>query len=167
MISLVVAASEDNAIGRNGGLPWSLPNDMKFFKNTTWGMVVIMGRKTFESMGKPLPGRINIVITRDAHWKADGVIASGSLKEAYLEAEKTNCNELFIIGGGDIFKQSMEGADRIYMTRVHTRFLDADVFFPVINEREWELKSNHDFEADKKHPYAYSFQIWEKRKNGQ
>ena len=160
-ISLIVAASENNAIGKANKLIWHLPNDMKFFKNTTWGMPLIMGRKTYESMDKPLPGRINIVITRQKDWKAEGVVVVSDLQHSIEKAKETNCKEIFIAGGGEIFKQSMELADRIYMTRVHA-VLDGDTFFPEIDESKWALVSNEDRETDEKHKYAYSFQIWEK-----
>ena len=107
-ISLVVAASENNAIGKNNQLLWNLPNDLKFFKNTTWGMPVIMGRKTFESVSKILPGRFNIVITTQPNWNFDGALVANSLQDALDKALVTNCNEAFIIGGGEIYKQSME-----------------------------------------------------------
>ena len=160
-ISLLVAASENNAIGKNNQLLWHLPNDMKFFKNTTWGMAVVMGRKTYESVDKPLPGRFNIVITRQADWKAAGVTGAADLQDALQKAKETNCNEVFVIGGGEIYKQSIEIADKIYMTRVHAGF-EADTFFPEIDERKWQLVANQDFGVDEKHKYAYSFQTWEK-----
>jgi dihydrofolate reductase len=162
MISLIVAAAKNNAIGKNNQLLWHLPNDLKFFKNTTWGTVVIMGRKTFESVNKPLPGRINIVITRQAEWKAEGVIVSTDLNDALQKAAATNCKEYFIIGGGEIYKQSIAMAGKIYLTRVHAS-LEGDTFFPAIEENEWELVSNEDFKADEKHAFAYSFQIWKKK----
>lgn len=163
MISLIAAAAENYAIGRDNQLLWTLPNDMKFFKNTTWGMPVVMGRKTYESLGKPLPGRINIVITRNTDWKAEGVLVAKDITEAITIAEVSNCKEIFVIGGGEIYWQSMTVADRIYLTRVHTEFPDADTYFPDIEEAEWKLISNEDFEQDGKHAYAYSFQIWEKK----
>jgi dihydrofolate reductase len=159
MISLIVAAAENNAIGKNNQLLWHLPNDLKFFKNTTWGMPVIMGRKTFESVNKPLPGRFNIVITRQAGWKADGVIVATDLQDALKKAAETNCKEFFIIGGGEIYKQAYETADKIYLTRVHTT-IDGDTFFPAVDESKWKLTSSQDFESDEKHKYAYSFQKW-------
>src|SRR5687768_10098313 len=119
MISLVVAAASNNAIGKNGQLLWHLPKDLKFFKNTTWGMPVLMGRKTFEAVGKPLPGRINIVITNQQNWNVAGVQVAKNLEEAMQAASKTNCKEVFVIGGGEIYKQTINNADRIYMTRVH------------------------------------------------
>ena len=160
-ISLVVAASENNAIGKNNQLLWHLPNDLKFFKNITWGFPVIMGRKTFEAVNKPLPGRTNIVITTKQDWQAASVIAVGTIKEAIAKAAETNSKQAFIIGGGEIYKQSMDIADIIYITRVHAD-LAGDTFFPVIEESKWRLTSNQDFEADEKHAYSYSFQIWEK-----
>lgn len=162
MISLIVAAAENNAIGKNNQLLWHLPNDLKFFKNTTWGMPVIMGRKTFESVNKPLPGRFNIVITRQPGWKADGVIVATDLQAALQKATETNCKEIFIIGGGEIYKQAFEMANKIYLTRVHTN-IDGDTFFPKVDETEWQLKSTHDFEANEKHQFAYSFQTWVKK----
>lgn len=163
IISLVVAAAENNAIGKDNQLLWHLPNDLKFFKNTTWGMPVIMGRKTFESVNKPLPGRFNIVITRQTDWKADGVIVAADLKDAIAKAAETNCKEVFVIGGGEIYKQAMDIANTIYITRVHAVIEDADTFFPVIDESKWALVDNEDFESDLKHRYAYSFQKWERK----
>src|SRR6478609_7668884 len=129
VISLIVAASTNNVIGKDNQLLWSLPNDMKFFKNTTWAMPVLMGRKTYESLGKPLPGRLNIVITRQKDWKAEGTIVVNSLEEAIKAAAAADYKEAFIIGGGEIFKESMQSiADRIYVTRVDA-VLDGDAFF--------------------------------------
>ncbi len=162
MISLIVAAAENNAIGKNNQLLWHLPNDLKFFKNTTWGMPVIMGRKTFESVNKPLPGRFNIVITRQQGWNAEGVIVATDLNDAVKKAGESNCKETFIIGGGEIYKEGFEIADKIYLTRVHAN-IDGDTFFPVINEDKWRLTSSQDFTTDEKHAFAYSFQVWERR----
>lgn len=160
MISLIVAASTNNAIGKNNRLLWHLPNDLRFFKNTTWGMPVVMGRKTFEAVNKPLPGRFNIVITRQPGWHVAGVIVAADLDDALQKAAETNCKEIFIIGGGEIYKQSLERADKIYMTRVHAD-LDGDTFFPAIDATKWQLTFNQDHEADEKHLYPYSFQTWE------
>ncbi len=166
LISLIVAAAENNAIGKNNQLLWHLPNDLKFFKNTTWGMPVIMGRKTYESIAtEPLPGRINIVITRQQEFdpKKEDVWIVNTLEEAIEKAKTTDCNEIFIAGGGEIFRQAMSVADRIYMTRVQAVFGDATIFFPSINEGEWKLSSRHDFPADGKHAYSYSFQVWDRK----
>jgi len=162
MISLIVAAAENNSIGKNNQLLWHLPNDLKFFKNTTWGMPVIMGRKTFEAVNKPLPGRFNIVITRQSGWKADGVIVAADLEDALQKAAETNCKEIFIIGGGEIYKQAFDKAQKIYLTRVHAH-IEGDTFFPVIDESKWQLGSVQEFSADEKHAFAYSFQTWLKK----
>ncbi len=161
MISLIVAAAENNAIGKNNQLLWHLPNDLKFFKNTTWGMPVIMGRKTFEAVNKPLAGRFNIVITRQKDWSAEGVNVAADLADALKKAAETNCKEAFIIGGGEIYKQGIEIAGKIYITRVHAS-LAGDTFFPVIDENKWKLTSSQDFTADDKHAFAYSFQTWQR-----
>ena len=164
-ISLVVAAAENNAIGRNNKLLWHLPNDLKFFKNTTWGMPVVMGRKTFESINsQPLKGRLNIIITRQKHFTAEGAVVVHDLDDAAFIAQEHDYKELMVLGGGEIYKEAIKIADRIYLTRVHHLFEDADTFFPKINEHEWALLNNKDFPADEKHAYAYSFQVWERRK---
>lgn len=163
IVSLIVAASENNAIGKNNQLLWHLPNDLKFFKNTTWGFPVIMGRKSFEAVSKALPGRTNIVVTTRPDWKAADTITVASIEEGIQKAiAASNSKQIFIIGGGEIYKQSMDIADTIYMTRVHAQ-LDGDTFFPVIDENKWQLTNNQDFEADEKHAYPYSFQIWKKK----
>jgi dihydrofolate reductase len=161
IISLVVAASTNNAIGKNNQLLWNLPNDMKYFKNVTWGMPVIMGRKTFESLGKALPGRKNIVITRQPGWSAKGVVVVNSLDDAIFVAKETDAKEIMVIGGGEIFRMVFEKAKRIYITRVKAE-LEGDTFFPRIDPKIWHLVSQKDHEADEKHAYAYSFQVWEK-----
>jgi len=160
MISLIVAASTNHAIGKNNQLLWHLPNDLKFFKNTTWASVVIMGRKTFESVNKPLPGRINIVITRQKDWNADQVIKVNDLETALDEARKTNCKEIFIIGGGEIYRSSMQLADRIYLTRVHT-MIDGDTFFPELDHASWRLTSSSSFKSDEKNAFDHDIEIWD------
>ena len=162
IISLIVAASENNVIGIENKLPWHQPEDLKFFKNTTWGMPVAMGRKTFEAVGKPLPGRMNIVITRDKFWHSPGAITVGSIADAVTEATDAGYKEIFITGGGEIFLQSMLLADRIYLTRIHAD-IKGDAFFPEINEAEWELTGVKDFKADEKNKYDMSFETWQKR----
>lgn len=161
MISLVVAVSENNAIGKNNQLLWHLPNDLKFFKNTTWGGVVIMGRKTFESVNKPLPGRTNIVITKQSNWSAENVIVVNSVSDAIQNAKDLNFKEIFIIGGGEIYKECMLLADKIYLTKVHTT-IEGDTFFPELQMNQWELISNKEFTSDEKHEFDYSFQEWVK-----
>ena len=158
-----MAASENNVIGKNNQLLWHLPKDMKFFKNVTWAMPVVMGRKTFESMGsKPLAGRKNIVITRKPGWKAEGVSVVNSVDAAVALATELNYKEIFIIGGGEIYMIAYDRANKIYMTRVHAE-LEGDTYFPVIEKDDWRLVSNVDNPADEKHAYAFSFQLWEKK----
>lgn len=162
--SLVVAASDNNAIGKQNKLLWHLPNDLKFLKNVTWGMPVVMGRKTFESVNsKPLPGRINIIITRQKGFEAPGVVVVNSLKDAQFFASENDYNELMILGGAQIYEEAMPKAGRIYITRVHAFFEDADAFFPDIDEKKWQRVSQQTFEADEKHAYPYSFEVWERR----
>ncbi|RYF82224.1 MAG: dihydrofolate reductase [Chitinophagaceae bacterium] len=162
MISLIVAASENNAIGKNNQLLWHLPKDLKFFKNCTWGMVVIMGRKTFESVGKPLPGRLNIVVTSNEAWKAEGVQTAASLQDAIQKATFANFKEIFIIGGGEIYRQALPIAHKVYLTRVHAT-IEGDTFFPALDEAAWELTHKDELKADEKHAYDFSFEVWNKR----
>jgi dihydrofolate reductase len=161
-ISFIVAVSENNVIGKDNKLPWHLPADMKYFKNITWAMPVIMGRKSFESLGKPLSGRKNIVITRNKNWKADGVRIVQSIDQAITLAAQTDAKEIFITGGAEIFKAALPSADKIYLTRIHGNF-DGDTFFPELTKDEWELTSNRDCEPDAKNLYALSFQVWERK----
>ncbi len=164
ILSLIVAVSANNVIGKDNKLPWHLPNDLKYFKNTTWAMPIIMGRKTFESIGKPLPGRTNIVISRNTDWKADGIKSVQSLDQAIELSNRLQVKELFIIGGAEIFNTSLPLARRIYLTRIHQEF-DGDVFFPNVNEENWTLVSNRDCEPDEKNAFKHSFQIWERKSN--
>ena len=166
IISLIAAASTNNVIGKDNKLLWHLPNDMKFFRNTTWGMPVIMGRKTYDALaGEPLPGRFNFVITRNRSWdpRNEKVKVVDSLAGAVEAAGETDAKEVFVIGGGEIYQQSMAIADKIYLTRVHT-VVEGDAYFPVIDETLWQLTSDLDFPVDEKHAYAYSFQLWERKK---
>ena len=162
ILSFIVAASENNVIGKNNKLPWHLPTDMKYFKNVTWGMPVIMGRKSFEALGEPLKGRTNIVVTRKKNWKADGVQTAQSIDQAIIFASQSDAKEIFIIGGGEIFQAALPTADKIYLTRVHENF-EGDAFFPELNYHEWELVNNRDCDADEKNAYALSFQVWQRK----
>lgn len=166
IISLIVAASINNVIGKDNRLLWHLPDDMKYFKNTTWGMPVVMGRKTYEALaGEPLPGRFNFVITRNKDWDPGRQKAkvAPDLATALKMAEETDCKETFVIGGGQIYAEAMSLADKIYMTRVDT-VLEGDTWFPIIDEKVWELTDERGFPADGKHAFGYSFQIWERKK---
>jgi dihydrofolate reductase len=162
ILSSVVAASTNNVIGKDNQLLWRLPNDMKFFKNTTWGMPVIMGRKTFESLGKPLTGRTNIIITRQAGYAPEGTFTAPDLEAAIALAADADAKEAFIIGGGEIYRLALPYTQRIYLTRVHT-IVEGDTYFPAFSEKEWELLSELNFMADDKHAYDYSFQVWQRK----
>jgi dihydrofolate reductase len=163
IINMVVAAAENNVIGKDNRLLWNLPNDMAFFKNVTWGMPVLMGRKTYESLGTPLKGRTNIVITTSKSFEPGaGVIVVNSINEAIEAARVTDAKECYVIGGGEIFKQTMTIAHGIYMTRVHVS-LPGDTFFPSINGDEWKKASSTTFEADERHAYSYTFEFWQRK----
>jgi dihydrofolate reductase len=159
IISLIVAASENNAIGKSNEMLWHLPEDLKFFKNTTWGMPVIMGRKTFESVGKPLPGRTNIIVTTNRHWSAENTFTTTSIEDAIKVANETNAKEIFITGGGEIYKQTLPIADKVYLTRVHT-VIDGDAFFPEIDLNTWEISFEKHVKADEKNKFDMTFQTW-------
>lgn len=156
MIKIIVAMSKNRVIGNNNELIWKLSSDLKRFKDITTNNHVVMGRKTYESIGKPLPNRRNIIITRNLEYEADGCIIVSSLEEALLV---TN-NDCFIIGGGEIYNQSIELADRIYLTLVHKEF-EGDTTFPELG-KEWAKMDRKDFEADEKNEYDYSFIEYER-----
>lgn len=162
-ISLIVAVSTNHAIGKDNQLLWNLPNDMRFFKNSTWAMPVLMGRKTFEALGKPLPGRFNIVITRQNDWKPEGTAVVHSLEEGINAAYAANYKDVMIIGGGQIYKEAIQVADKIYLTRVDA-VLEGDTSFPELDRSIWHKTSEESFPSDEKHAYAYHFQIWERTK---
>lgn len=161
-ITLVVAASENNAIGLNNQLLWHLPKDMRFFKNTTWGMPILMGRKTFESMGsKPLNGRLNIIITRNKNWVSEDVTVVHTMEEAIALATKFSYNELLVIGGGEIYEMALPIAQKIWLTRVHTT-IEGDVYFPTLNA-DWEMVSSTQNAADEKHKFSFDFECWKRK----
>lgn len=164
MISLIVAVAKNNVIGNSNTLPWHLPADMKFFKEKTTGHCVISGRKNYESIPekfRPLPNRTNIVITRQTDYKAPGAIVVHSLEAAIKKAEETGDQEIFIIGGAEIFKQSMRYADRLYLTRIHHSF-DGDVFFEGPDTGEWEEVQSFQGVMDDKNKYPHDFIVFEK-----
>lgn len=162
IVSAIVAVSRNNAIGRNNEIPWYLPADLKYFKKTTLDHHIIMGRKSFESIGRPLPKRTNIVITRDPFFVATGCIVVHSIEEALEVAAANGEEETFIIGGGEIYRQSWKYLDRIYLTAVDTE-VEGDVFFPEIDENEWQEVSREAHKADDKNPFDYTFFVLEKR----
>lgn len=161
-VSLIVAAAHNGAIGKGGAMPWHLPADLKHFKNITWGLPVIMGRKTFDSLGKALPGRTNIVITRQENWNpSSDVIVVADTITALSKAKECGVKEVVIIGGGEIYNLFFELATRIYLTRVDAS-PDADTFFSSFHPQDWKLVSQLDREADSKHAFNFSFQVWER-----
>ena len=159
MIALIVAIDQNNAIGKDNQLLWHLPKDLSFFKNVTSGNAIIMGRKTFESIGKALPNRRNIVISTQKDLQYAGAEITSSLNAAIELVGNADC---YIIGGGSIYQQSLTLVDRLYITKVAAKF-DADTFFPTINWDEWTLVSKEDHPADEKHAYAFSFCVYDKK----
>ena len=158
-ITIIAAIAENNALGKNNDLIWHLPADLKRFKKTTTGHHIIMGRNTFESIGKPLPNRTTVIITRNPDYKVEGCIVVNSLEKA-LEIAK-NDETPFIIGGAQIYKQAISIADKLDITEVHHSF-DADVFFPEIDTNIWEETSRELFKADEKNKFEHSFVSYNK-----
>ena len=166
LISMVVAATENDVIGRDNGMPWHLPDDLKYFKSRTMGKPMLMGRKTFESIGRPLPNRRNIVITRQPGYAPEGVEAAGSLEAAVaLAMADSPEREAFVIGGGEIFRQALPIADRIYLTRVEAD-VEGDAFFPDLDPREWREVSRREGIVDEKNSLPHAFLVLERRSHG-
>lgn len=160
IISLIAAIGKNNELGKNNTLVWNMPTDLKFFRQKTSGHPVIMGRKTFESIGRPMPNRRNIVITRDLNYEKHGIETVHSLKEA-LDLIINTDEEIFIIGGEEIFKQAMPLADRLYITHIEAEDKEANVFFPSIGP-EWKEISHEENKKDDKNPFDFTFSIYEK-----
>ena len=160
MITIIVAVGENNGIGLNNQMLWHLPLDLKYFRNKTSGHPVIMGSKTYESIGKPLPNRTNIVISRRKDWFQEGILIVGSIKEAVKFAKKIDEN-VFIMGGGNIYEQTMEIADKLEVTLVKAD-LEADTYFPKIDVKRWRKINEVCHQKDEKHAYDFCFQTYEK-----
>lgn len=164
-IALIVAASQNNVIGRNNQLPWYLPGDLQYFKAMTLGKPVIMGRKTFDSIGKPLPGRDNIVISRQANYGAEGIKWVSSLEQAIALGENINlingAAEVMIIGGAQIYAESLDIADRVYLTRVH-RQVEGDAYFPALDADVWHEIAREDMAAKEPNPFDFSYLVLER-----
>jgi dihydrofolate reductase len=163
-LSHIVAVSENDVIGVNNTLPWDIPEDMKFFKDKTKGRAIIMGRKTYESVGQPLPNRLSVVITRQKDYKVDApnVIVVPDLKAAIAEAEKQISkwgDEIFIIGGGEIFKESIDMVDIIYLTRIHKSF-DGDIKYPKVDPKKFQLIE----QRDRTEPVPFSFLTYSRKR---
>jgi len=165
-IAMIAAMANNRAIGKDNALPWHLPNDLRFFKESTMGKPIVMGRKTFESIGRPLPGRENFVVTLSPNWSHDGVWSVHdleiALKMATNEAESSGVEEVMVIGGAQIYKQALPYADRLYLTLVDTT-IDGDAFFPEFNSDEWEMVSEECHASCEKNPYDYRFQILDRK----
>lgn len=158
IISAIVAMSENRVIGINNQLPWHLPADFQYFKKITMGKPIIMGRKTFESIGKVLPGRLNIIVTRDQNYHAENARVTHSLQDALSLADQ---NEMMVIGGAQLFKEALPKIHRLYLTLVHAH-IEGDSFFPEINSQDWKEISREDHVKDEKNRYDYSFIVLEK-----
>lgn len=161
-VSLIVAVGRRNEIGKGGQMPWHLPADLKHFKRNTLGKPVLMGRKTLEAIGRPLPERRNLVLTRDAGFRAEGCETVTSL-DAALELVSGE-PELMVIGGGEVYRLAWARTDRIYLTRIQADVEGADTFFPELQDGRWREVSREDHRADEKNPFDYSFLLLERVK---
>jgi dihydrofolate reductase len=166
-LAMIVAQSSNRVIGRDNKLPWYLPGDLKYFKQATMGKPIIMGRKTFESIGKPLPGRLNIIISRDASFTAQGTKVVMSLPEAIELAESQalidGVDEAMIIGGAQIYALALPEVERLYITQVHAD-IEGDAYFPEFNRSQWTELGREDFSAQGPNPYDYSFIVYQRSK---
>lgn len=160
MLAIIVALSENNVVGIENRLPWKISADLRRVKALTMGHHILMGRKTHESIGKPLPGRTNVIISRNGNYSAEGCVIVNSL-DAALELAKQD-PEIFVFGGGEIFKQALPLVQKIYMTRVHTN-IDGDTYFPELNPEEWQLTEEERHAADEKNEFDYSFLTYERK----
>jgi len=161
IISLIVAMDEQRGIGKDGSLPWRLSSDLRRFRELTMGHHVIVGRKTFESIGKPLPGRQTIVVTRNASFKADGCLVAESVQAALALAQERGEPEVFVIGGAQIYTQTLDAADRVYLTQVHAE-VEADTFFPELKDDSWTEAQSTFQAADERNQYSFSFKQLER-----
>jgi dihydrofolate reductase len=164
-LALIVAAAENDVIGRDNQLPWHLPKDLAYFKRVTMGKPIVMGRKTFESIGRPLPGRTNLVISRNPDWQAEGVRTLPTIESAFALAREIalidGAEELMVIGGAEIYAAALPLADRIYLTRVHAE-VAGDAHLPAINWSQWREQSRERHSAGDGNPYDYSFVVYER-----
>lgn len=159
LVALVVAVADNGTIGRDGALPWHLPDDLRRFKTITMGAPVVMGRRTFESIGRPLPGRHNIVVTRNPAWRAEGVTPVADLPAALAVAG--DAPQVMIIGGAALYAEALPLAQRLYLTRVHA-VVEGDVRFPPLAPRDWRVVSSERHAADARHAYPMSFEVLER-----
>lgn len=163
IISAIVAVSENNAIGKDNDLPWRLPEDLKFFKRTTDGKPMLMGRKTLDSLPGMLKNRLHIVLSTQKDLKLpEGVVLVNTLQEGLDKLKETGSEEVFIIGGGQLFAETMDILDRLYITEVHTVIEDATAFFPEVDHSHWKLVWEEKHTADEKHKYDFTFKQYER-----
>jgi dihydrofolate reductase len=151
-MNIIVAIAQNNVIGKDNQLIWHLPNDLKHFRKLTTGNTIIMGRKTYQSIGKPLPNRVNIIISRNKDFVAEGCIVVNSLTDALAHCT----DQCFVIGGAEIYQQALPLATKIYLTEIHAQ-VEGDTFFPEIDKKIWQETSREDYETDEKHIFPYSF----------
>ena len=168
-ISIIVAMCENRVIGRDGGMPWHLPGELQYFKKITMAKPVVMGRRTFESIGRPLPGRANIVISRDTNYAPDGVTVVHTLDDALrIAGERAvagGATEVMVIGGGQIYAETLEKANRVYLTEIHAT-IDGDTFFPELLTEHWREVSRFSDESGEHSDPRYSFVILERERGG-
>ena len=162
-LAIIAAMAANRVIGSNNDLPWRLPADWKRFKSLTMGHHLIMGRKTFESIGQPLPGRTTIVITHQTGYAPEGVLVAHSVEQALQMAAGED--EVFVAGGAQIYQQMLPRADRLYLTSIHEEF-EGDTDFPEFEESDWQLISEEGYEPDEKNPYPYTFLVYERKTAG-
>lgn len=165
LVSAIVAAARNRVIGKNNEIPWYLSSDLKYFKRTTLGHHIIMGRKSFESIGRPLPKRTNIIITRNPFFVATGCLIARSVQEALHIALENGETEAFIIGGGQIYELCLPFLDKVYLTEVDAT-PEGDVYFPILDPDEWALNSSEPHPADEKNDHPYSFNVYDRIPKG-
>jgi dihydrofolate reductase len=164
IVSLIGAASENNVIGKDNWMPWDLPAELSYFRNITRGKTVIMGRKTYDTVGRPMPNRHNIIVSRNADLKIPDVDVVGSVEEALELAKKDQLDEIFVIGGEQIYRAAMPYADRIYLSRVHTAIEGGEAFFPEFDEDAWNLVKSERHEVDAENAIPFTKIVYEKKK---
>lgn len=163
IISAIVAMSQNRVIGKDNKIPWHLPADLKYFKKTTLNHHIILGRKCYESIGKPLPRRTNIIVTRNKTFKAEGCVIVNSIGEGLAYARERDEIEVFIVGGGEIYRQSIHLWDKLYLTEVEIEIF-GDIFFPKIDNNQWLMNTEKHYLMDEKNPHDYTFKIYERKK---
>jgi dihydrofolate reductase len=162
-VSIIAAVAENGVIGRGGKLPWHLSDDLRRFKRLTMGHTIVMGRRTWESIGRPLPGRRTIAVSRQPEYRVDveGVDVAASLDDALRIAETAGDDEVFIIGGAELYREALAQVNRIYLTRVHA-FIDGDTYFPDVDWQKWRRVESEQRDSDARNDYRYTFEVYER-----